>query len=201
MADAAIDARAGHDEGMRMVFLGRKIAVGLAVLVVATMVPLVLLQHSGIASAGLSRGVAAPMENTYHLLLFLTIGLWGAWLGRESIVLLPFAALLMLGLGVVVHTPDMQSEWRNGLIVTVVQFYALTLGVMNRRYFLLGAALLGSMCFWVGGQYVPMRPEIAPPLYYLLGIALCGLLMTAIGAAIGMAILTHVKPVLGRKKA
>lgn len=181
-----------------MIFLGRKIAVGLAVLVVATIVPLVLLQHSGIASAGLSRGVAAPMENTYHLLLFLTIGMWGAWLGRESVVLLPFATLLMLGLGVVVSMPDLPEQWREGLMIGIVQCYALTLGVMGRRYFLLGAALLGSLCFWIGGQYVPMRPEIAPPLYYLLGIALCGLLMTAIGTAIGMAVMTHMKPILRR---
>ncbi len=184
-----------------MVFLGRKIAVGLAVLVVACIVPFILLEPSGIASAGLSRGVAAPMENTYHLLLFLTIGIWGAWLGREALVLLPFATLLMLGLGVVTTMPEMQEAWRHGLILVLVQFYALTLGVMGRRYFLLAAALLGTASFFIGGAYVPMRPDIAPPLYYLLGIVLCGVLMTAIGASIGMAVMTHVKPMLRRRVA
>ena len=170
-----------------MVFIGRKIAVGLAILTVISIIALVLLQPSGVASAGFSRGVATPMDNVYHLAFFVTIGIWGAWLGREATVLLPFTCMLMLAAGMVAYLPSALVVWQPAALVVIIQLYALTLGVMSRRHFLLGAVILGSVSFYLGHFYLPLRPDIAPALYYIVGVTLCGLLMMAIGGSIGLA--------------
>jgi hydrogenase/urease accessory protein HupE len=183
-----------------MFFIGRKLMVALAVVVVLVITAMVLFQPSGVASAGFSRGFAATMDNLYHLLLFFTIGIWGAWLGREATVLLPFSALVLLVLGMVAQLSPELASWQPYGLLVLAQIYGVILSVMARRNFLLASIVLGAACFFLGMQYIPLRPDIAPPIYYIIAIVLSGVVMTAIGASVGLGLITFIRALRSRQE-
>lgn len=166
--------------------IGRRIVAVLAVIGLVGIIPIMMAQPSGVASAGLSAGFMVPLASVYHVVLYVAIGLWAAWLGREAMVLLPFACLMLLMFGGMVALPVGDRLPYQFWMLGFVLLFALTISVVRQRYFTISVLLAGSGFYYLGVQAMVLLPEIAPPIYFLLGMVLSVALIMAIGVSVGL---------------
>lgn len=184
-----------------MYVLGRRFVVAVAVFSLVGMIPVMMAHPSGVASAGLSAGFMVPTESVYHVLIYLTIGLWGAWLGREAMILLPFACLVLLMFGAMVALPVMDRMHYQLWMLACMLFFALLISVMRQKYYVISAISAGAVFYYIGLQAVHELPAIAPPIYFILGMILSVALLMAIGASVGLPLASWGKSWLREDKA
>lgn len=151
--------------------------------------PFLLVQASGVSSAGFSAGFRAPLEQPWLLALFLTIGMVSAGLPKDGFMLVPFSCMMAVLCGsslmmVLYKTEAMQLFVLGGLLLLTVS--ALLAQSRLILFALLTAASLG---FHAGMHLVLAMPEIAAPLFYLFGLLLAITLLLAIAVAFGITLI------------
>ncbi len=169
---------------MRVV--GRRLVAVLAVIGLVGIIPVMMAQPSGVASAGLSAGFMVPIVSVYHVVLYVAIGLWASWLGREAMVLLPFSCLLLLMFGGMVALPTADRVTYQLWMLGCMLLFALTISVVRQRYFTSSVLVFGALFYVLGVQAMVQLPLIAPPIYFLLGMVLSVALIMAIGVSVGL---------------
>src|ERR1700679_3017273 len=68
--------------------------------------PMLLIEPSGSASAGLAAGFVLPLTNACQVVILLAIGLIAAWVAQEAILVLPLCTLLMVVIGALMEVDD-----------------------------------------------------------------------------------------------
>jgi hydrogenase/urease accessory protein HupE len=153
--------------------------------------PLLLLQPSGAASAGLSAGFRLPLDNLPLLLLWAAIGLLAALLPAEGASVLPAGFLLLVFIGAslslgVEHYPAL----RYFLLGTILLF-AFLAGMTRHKATILSMMLVGSLGFHYGLGLDAAVPEGASILYFLLGVMLALAMILAIAVAFGITLFSE----------
>jgi hydrogenase/urease accessory protein HupE len=152
--------------------------------------PLLLVQPSGAASAGLSAGFSIPVQHIPLMFLFIGIGIWATVLGSHATALLPLGITLMLLIGGLLglsHAPLSYLKWI--LLLAIVLFAVVVSGIRSKPY-LVSITVLGSAAYHIGSYYMhAMPPVIATAHYYLLGVLVSNMLIMGIGICIGITLI------------
>ena len=148
--------------------------------------PFLLAQASAVASAGLSLGFSAPLEHVPVLAVLMLTGLVAALLPRDGLVLMPVAFTLMIMLGGMVmldigHYPGLRF-----FMLGAILCMGLLIGIAREKLTVLMLLLIASLGFHLGGFYMTGVPDLASPIYYLLGVLLSLGLALAISVAFGV---------------
>jgi len=159
----------------------------LGVLGIAALVATPAHAHDGTGLAGgFIAGLLHPLEGLDHLLAMVSVGLWGAFLGRPLLYALPMlfpaamavgGAIGMAGIGL----PPVEL----GIAVSVI-----TLGLMIlfavRAPVVVACVIVGVFALFHGYAHGAELPSAADPVGYSAGFVLCTGFLHLVGIGLGM---------------
>ena len=143
--------------------------------------------HSGTGLAGgFASGFLHPFSGFDHLLAMVSVGLWGAFLGRPLIVALPviFPTIMVIGgvLGIAgVPLPPVEI----GIAVSVLVLGAMIAGAVRAPVWL-AAAIVAVFAVFHGYAHGKELPSAADPVGYSAGFVLATGLLHVVGIGIGL---------------
>lgn len=145
------------------------------------------LAHSGTGlPGGVMAGFTHPLAGLDHLLAMVSVGLWGAFLGRPLIVLLPviFPAVMAIGgaLGIAgVALPPVEI----GIAVSVLVLGGFIAGAVRAPIWL-ACSLVAGFAIFHGFAHGEELPSAADPIGYSVGFVLSTGLLHLAGIALGL---------------
>ena len=156
------------------------------VLFILGALPFLIAQPTAAAGAGLSLGFSAPLDHASLLVMLAVVGMGAALLPRDGLMLLPIAFTLMILVGGalvmdVAHYPSLRY-----FILGAILCMALLVGIAREKLTVLTVLILASLGFHLGGFFMQSVPEIATPMYYLMGVLVSLGMVLAIAVAFGV---------------
>jgi urease accessory protein len=143
----------------------------------------------GNAAAGFASGFLHPIGGWDHVVAMVAVGLWGAFLGRPAIWLLPIVFPLVMALGGALGVLGVPLP---GVEVGIAGS-AIVLGAMVafavKPPLWVAAVIVGAFAIFHGHAHGTELPEAANPLAYSLGFVIATGLLHAAG--IGIALVTR----------
>lgn len=142
--------------------------------------------HSGTGLAGgFVAGVAHPVSGPDHMLAMVAVGLWGHFLRRPLIYLLPmiFPIMMAVGAGIGmfgIPLPPVEI----GIAVSVIVLGGLIMGAV-RLHWSAACAILAMFALFHGYAHGFELPSAADPIGYSLGFVLATGLLHVLGIAAG----------------
>lgn len=143
--------------------------------------------HMGTGLAGgFQSGFLHPLSGFDHLLAMVSVGLWGAFLGRPLIMALPviFPAVMAIGgaLGIAgVKLPPVEI----GIAVSVLVLGAMVAGAVRAPVWL-ACTIVAVFAIFHGYAHGKELPSAADPLGYSVGFVLCTGLLHIAGIGVGL---------------
>lgn len=181
-AEAAIRGPSGLDR------TGTKArAIAVAALLAALLYPMPAWSHDGTGLAGgFAAGFQHPLLGLDHLLAMVSVGLWGAFLGRPLIIALPVLFPIAMAGGAAAGMAALPiPSVELGVAASV-----LTLGLMIllavRASVPVACAVVGIFALFHGYAHGTELPAAADPVGYTTGFILCTGLLHLAGIGIGM---------------
>lgn len=164
----------------------QRFMIATVILFIIGALPFLIAQPTSAASAGLSLGFSAPMEHLSILALLVVVGICSALLPRDGLLLMPIAFTLMIVVGGalamdVAHYPSLRY-----FILGAILCIGLLVGIAREKLSVTMILVLASLGYHFGGFYMQAVPEIATPIYYLLGVLLSLGMVLAISVAFGV---------------
>lgn len=153
--------------------------------------PFVLVHPSGPASAGLSAGFLGIMDHTLRLLLVVPVGMAASYLRGDERVVLPVCFLLMYLIGALLEMDFVLFPMVRLFILGAILVFGLALSVADSRMFLSSVFVGGSVAYHLGGYGMYALPQLASPLYFIIGQLLALVLVLAISFSIGLIIFSE----------
>ncbi len=145
------------------------------------------LAHSGTGLAGgFISGVLHPLTGFDHLLAMVSVGLWGAFLGRPLIVVLPviFPAVMAVG-GVLGMAGVPMPPVELGIALSVLVLGGM-IAFAVRAPIWLASLLVAFFAIFHGYAHGAELPSAADPVGYSVGFVLSTGLLHVVGIAIGL---------------
>lgn len=150
--------------------------------------PMVILQPSGAASAGLSAGFTLPLEHPIYIAFSVLLGLLASLIGRDGPIFIPATLISMIVMGHAVGLDKQHFPAAPYMVLTSMLIVVLIAGVLERKAELLGVLLAASLGFQLGANTGNMAPDIGVPLYFLIGVLLGVLLVTCAAISLGLTV-------------
>jgi len=169
----------------------KRSALLLAGVVALATLPFVLVHPSGPASAGLSAGFLGIMDHTLRLLLVVPVGMAASYLRGDERVVLPVCFLLMYLIGALLEMDFVLFPMVRLFILGAILVFGLALSVADSRMFLSSVFVGGSVAYHLGGYGMYALPQLASPLYFIIGQLLALVLVLAISFSIGLIIFSE----------
>ena len=137
-------------------------------------------------AGGFQSGFLHPLSGFDHLLAMVSVGLWGAFLGRPLIVLLPviFPAVMAIGgaLGIAgVRLPPVEI----GIALSVLVLGAMIAGAVRAPVWL-ACTIVAVFAVFHGYAHGKELPSAADPVGYSVGFVLCTGLLHVAGIGVGL---------------
>ncbi len=148
--------------------------------------PMVIIQPTGAASAGLSAGFALPLEHPIYIGLCVMLGLLAALIGGDGPIFIPLTLVTTLVMGHAVSLDEQLFPALPIMILVCILMVIFIAGVLQRKAELLGVLIAASIGFQLGQNTGYMAPDIGMPLYFLIGVVLGVLLITATSISLGL---------------
>lgn len=158
------------------------LALGLILLLHTT--PAVAHDGTGLAG-GFVAGFLHPVSGFDHMLAMVSVGLWGAFLGRPLLIVLPmvFPALMAVGAALgMVGAPLPPVEL--GIAASVITLGALILFAV-RAPIAIACAIVAVFALFHGYAHGTELPSAADPIGYTAGFVICTGLLHVAGIALG----------------
>ena len=181
-----VDRRANFAEHInRLATPGARFMVGL--IAAATLLATPAHAHDGTGLAGgFLAGVLHPLAGLDHMLAMISVGLWGAFLGRPLVYALPmlFPAAMAIGgaLGMAgVGFPPVEL----GIAVSVITLGAMILFAV-RAPVIAASVIVGIFALFHGYAHGTELPSAADPVGYSAGFVLSTGLLHLTGIAFGL---------------
>lgn len=151
------------------------------------LLPSAALAHEGTGLAGgLVAGFLHPLYGLDHMLAMVAVGLWGAFLGRPLVVLLPilFPAMMTVGGGIgMLGLPLPMVEL--GIALSVVTLGAVIL-LAVRAPVAVATSIVAAFALFHGYAHGLELPAAADPVGYSAGFVLCTGLLHVAGITLGL---------------
>lgn len=150
-------------------------------------VPTEALAHTDAAqmAGGFISGFMHPMSGLDHIVAMVAVGLWGAFLGRPAIWLLPIVFPLVMTIGGVLGVAGIPIPY----VEAGIALSGLVLGLMvllaARPPLWIAAVLVGAFAIFHGHAHGTELPEAASPLIYSVGFVMATGLLHLIGISFG----------------
>ncbi len=165
----------------------RLVLIALIALIASALAPAPALAHEGTGLAGgFVSGFRHPLVGLDHLLAMVSVGIWGAFLGRPLVIALPvlFPGAMVAGAGVAMAgIPFPLVEY--GIALSVV-----TLGLMIlfavRAPVVVACVVVALFALCHGHAHGTELPAAADPIGYSMGFVLCTGLLHVAGIALGL---------------
>jgi urease accessory protein len=143
--------------------------------------------HSGTGIAGgFVAGLQHPVFGPDHLLAMVAVGLWGAFLGRPLIVVLPTVFPIVMAVGGVLGMAALPfPPVELGIALSVIIFGAV-IGAGLRAPVWAAAALVGLFALFHGYAHGQELPSAADPTGYSIGFVLATGGLHLLGIALGI---------------
>lgn len=164
------------------------IAFAIALFIVGAL-PFLIVQPTAAASAGLSLGFSAPLSQPLVMVLLLCAGFGCALLPRDGLAMVPLAYLLMLSVGGMLVIDLHMFPGMRFFILGAILCLSLLVGMAAQKINVLAILSMGSIGFHLGGVFMSAMPNIASPMYYLLGVLLSLLMILGISVAFSVTLL------------
>lgn len=153
-------------------------------------VPLLLGQPSGAASAGLSAGFMMPIEQLWQLFVFVLVGLYASYLrSPHAMVLLPLSFLLLFVVGMSLSFDAQAYSRMPFFLLGAVLIFALCFVLSRSEQMIMGMVMTASLGFHFGSFYYRQIPDIAAPLYFMIGTMLALALIFSASVSLGVTFL------------
>ena len=145
------------------------------------------LAHEGSgAVGGVAAGFMHPILGWDHVIAMVAVGLWGAFLGRPAIWVLPVVFPLVMAFGGALGVAGVPMPG----VETGIAVSAIVLGAMvafaARPPLWVAAVIVGAFAIFHGHAHGAELPEAANPLAYSLGFVLATGLLHLGGIAFGL---------------
>lgn len=148
--------------------------------------PFLIYQPNGASSAGLSSGFTLPIERAFHLILFLSLGVYASYLRGNAVLLMPLSFIFLFVVGMSQGLSPQDFPMMPMFVFGAVVLFAMSMSVMQSRKGIIGMVIAASVGFHFGLYYTDEIPEIASPLYFLLGNILSLALIFATAVSFGL---------------
>jgi len=148
--------------------------------------PLLLQQPSGGASAGLSLGFTMPIESMIDLAILAAVGLYASSLRAQATLLIPLSFLFLYVAGSSIALDTARYALMPMFLFGSVMLFALSVAIAGRRSSLLAMLVAASIGFHFGRKYIEAVPDIASPLYFMIGNILSFALILATAISFGL---------------
>ena len=122
--------------------------------------PLLIGQPSATASAGLSLGFSAPLEQIAMLLVLAVVGVCAALLPRDGLLLMPMALILMMMVGGVLMLDVAAHPALRYFIFGAILCMGLLIGLARDKFTVLTLLILASLGYHFGGFFMQSVPVI-----------------------------------------
>ena len=159
----------------------------LGAVLLAGLLPSPALAHDGTGLAGgFAAGFAHPLTGPDHMLAMISVGLWGAFLGRPLVYVLPmiFPTLMVMGAGMgMAGLPLPPVEI--GIALSVLALGLLILFAVRAPLWV-ACAIVAMFGLFHGYAHGLELPSAADPIGYSTGFVLCTGLLHLTGIALGL---------------
>jgi urease accessory protein len=143
--------------------------------------------HTGQGSAGgFTAGFMHPISGFDHLLAMAAVGVWGAFLGRPLIWVLPIAFPLMMVVGAVLGMTHVPLPFVEAGVAASVVAFGLVIALAWRAPTPLAVALVAIFALFHGHAHGTELPTASDPSAYAAGFVLATGLIHLAGVATGL---------------
>jgi urease accessory protein len=144
--------------------------------------------HEGGVAGGFSSGFMHPVLGWDHVAAMIAVGLWGAFLGRPAIWVLPIVFPMVMALGGAIglsglHLPAVET----GIALSAIVLGAVV-ALAVRPPTWVAAIIVGSFAIFHGYAHGVELPRAADPLAYSLGFVIATGLLHLVGIGIGLVV-------------
>ena len=149
--------------------------------------------HSGTGLAGgVQSGFLHPLNGPDHMLAMVSVGLWGAILGRPLVIALPVVFPAMMAIGGVLGILGMPMPPVEIGIATSVIILGAVIAAALRPPAFVAVTLVGIFALFHGYAHGQELPSAADPVGYSLGFVLSTGLLHLVGVGLGFLLLQRV---------
>lgn len=148
--------------------------------------PFLIVQPNGASSAGLSAGFTMPIEHAYHLLVFLAIGISASFVRSNALLLMPLSFILLYVVGMAMVLDHTKYTLMPMFVFGSIILFGMVMSVTESRKGMLSVLVAASVGFHFGTHYASAVPDIASPLYFMIGNILSFALVFATAVSFGL---------------
>lgn len=167
-------------------FTTKRFIVVFASIFLLGLTPLLLLQPGGASNAGLSLGFTVPIERLMDLFIFVAIGVYASFLRGQAMVLVPLSFLFLYVIGMATNVDSERYALMPMFMLGAVMLFAVSVAVAGKRANVIAMLVAASVGFHFGRQYLDIMPDIASPLYFMIGNILSFALIFAAAISFGL---------------
>jgi urease accessory protein len=142
----------------------------------------------GGVAGGFSSGFMHPILGWDHVVAMVAVGLWGAFLGRPAIWVLPIVFPMVMAFGGAIGLSGLHIP----AVETGIAFSAIVLGAVValaiRPPIPVAAVIVGTFAIFHGYAHGVELPKAADPLAYSLGFVIATGMLHLAGIAIGLVV-------------
>jgi urease accessory protein len=166
---------------------GHNLALTCAILAAAAISPAESLAHTGVGlEGGIVSGFAHPIRGWDHVAAMVAVGLWGAFLGRPALWVLPVVFPLVMAFGAVLGILDIPVP----AIETGIAASAIILGLLillaARLPLWAAGSIVGGFAIFHGYAHGAELPQAVDPFAYAAGFVIATGLLHLTGIAFGL---------------
>ncbi len=156
-------------------------------LAAALFAPAWALAHSthGVAG-GFASGFAHPVLGWDHVIAMVAVGLWGAFLGKPSIWLLPLVFPLVMALGAAAGILGLPLPWVELGIAGSAVVLGLLIALRSRLPLAAAAVIVGAFAVFHGHAHGVELPAATNPFAYGVGFVVATGMLHLVGIAFGL---------------
>ena len=137
-------------------------------------------------AGGIAAGFSHPFLGVDHMLAMIAVGIWGAFLGKPLLVILPMVFPVMMTVGAaaaMLGMPFPPVEFGIALSVIVLGLMIFT---TTRTMPVVACAIVGAFALFHGYAHGVELPEAADPVGYSVGFVLATGLLHLVGIVLGL---------------
>ena len=143
--------------------------------------------HTGAEGVdGFVAGVIHPLSGFDHLLAMVSVGIWGATLGRPLIWALPVAFPMLMVVGGILGITGIPVPYIESGIAVSVMVLGLAIAAAWRAPIAIAVAIVAAFGVFHGYAHGAELPNSAAPAAYVAGFVLCTGALHLAGVALGM---------------
>lgn len=148
--------------------------------------PFLIMQPNGSSSAGLSAGFTFPIERVIHLMALLGLGVYASYVRGNAVLLMPLSFLFLFVVGMALSLGQQPYALLPMFAFGAVVLFSISLAITRSRRAIMGMVVVASSGFHFGMYYASFVPDIASPLYFLIGNILSISLIFATAVSFGL---------------